>query len=153
MATTTIQINRGAAANDGTGTPARDFALEFNNFNFSYGTYTPTFTNVANVAASTPLECQFLRIGDVVTVSGICDIDATAALTLTRLGISLPIASNFANARECGGVAASLASFVDVAAAGGILADATNNRAELSFFAGVNASNASYSFHFTYRII
>lgn len=113
-------------------------------------TYTPTLTNITNVNASTAYACQYMRVGNVVTVSGKVDIDCTAAAaTATELGMSLPIASNFANDFECAGTAASeITSTVPVR----ILADATNNRASFQFAAGTTSTD-SYSFTFTYQII
>src|SRR3990167_10996405 len=67
-------------------------------------TYTPTLTNVFNVAASTAYACQYMRVGNVVTVSGQVDIDPTAASTYTELDISLPIASAFTATNQLGGV-------------------------------------------------
>ena len=88
--------------NDGAGTltPALDKVTDS-------GTYTPTYTHVANVDATTAYSCQYLRVGDEVTVSGRVDIDpTTAAGTQVQIGVSLPIASNFANSNECGGTIA-----------------------------------------------
>jgi len=111
--------------------------------------YTPTLTAVANVAASTPFTCQYLRVGTVVTVSGKADIDPTAGATLTQLGISLPIASNFGAAEDCGGTAvAPVPSY-----AGAILADAANDRAELQYTTAADVANRSFWFSFTYQII
>lgn len=112
------------------------------------GTYTPTLTNVTNVTASTAYACQYMRVGNVVTVSGKVDIDNTAT-SATELGMSLPIASNFANEQELGGTAASEVASTTVVR---ILGDATNNRASFKFTAGTT-SNDSYSFTFTYQII
>src|SRR5574341_1241568 len=100
------------------------------------GVYTPTLTNVANLAASTAYECQWMRVGELVTVSGKADVDPTAAAS-TQLGISLPIPSNFGAAEDCGGVAFSPAVANQGAA---ILADATNNRAQMEWIA-VDLSN------------
>lgn len=111
------------------------------------GTYTPTLTGVANVAASTPYSCQYARVGSVVTVSGRVDVDPTAATT-TQLGISLPVASNLANANECAGAGNS----VNVVIPAAIYGDATNNRAEMAWVATDTANQAVY-FTFTYRII
>lgn len=111
------------------------------------GTYTPTLTNVANLDASTAYQCQYSRVGAVVTVSGKVDVDPTTTLTLTQLGISLPIASNLGATEDCAGTAASVASEV-----GAILGDAANNRAELNFTCVGTANNAMY-FTFTYEII
>lgn len=113
------------------------------------GTYTPTLTNVANLDASTAYLCQYMRIGSTVTVSGKVDIDPTLTATSTQLGISLPVASNFANAQNCGGVA--FASGI-VAQGAAILADATNDRAQLQFISTDTTNQAMY-FTFTYQII
>lgn len=112
--------------------------------------YTPTLTNGVNVAASTAYQAQWMRIGNVVTVSGKVSIDPTAAAaTATELGMSLPVASNFANEYECAGTAASeVTATVPVR----ILADTVNNRASFQFASGTTA-NDSYSFTFTYTII
>ena len=114
-------------------------------------TYTPTFVNAANVAASTPAVCQYMRVGSVVTVSGTCSIDPTTASLLTRLGITLPVASAFANINECGGTAASIDSTVQYS--GAIYADAANDRAELRFLCGTVVTAVVWAFSFTYRVI
>lgn len=114
------------------------------------GTYTPTLTNGTNVAASTASVCQWLRVGDTVTVSGRVDIDPTSASTGTQLGISLPVASNFASATNCGGTAVS-PNVASMCAA--IYADQTNDRAELYFVTGADVANRDWYFSFMYRII
>jgi hypothetical protein len=113
------------------------------------GTYTPTLTNSANIDASTAFVCQYIRVGNVVTVSGQLNIDFTSAATYTSLGMSLPIASDFANGNELGGVASSGVATVNTL---GILADVTNNRAQ---FDGCSAAtvNTAMRFSFTYLIL
>jgi fibronectin-binding autotransporter adhesin len=115
------------------------------------GTYTPTLTSVANVDSTTAYSCQYLQVGTVVTVSGKATIDATTSLTLTRVGVSLPVASNFANDNECGGTC-----HADISAStsdnGLILADATNDRAEIRY-EPINGNSHDFWFTFTYRII
>jgi hypothetical protein len=115
---------------------------------FASGTYTPTLTNVANLDASTAYVCQYFRVGNTVTVSGKVDVDPTTITTSTTLGISLPIASDFANAEDCGGVAAAPA-FVEGIA---ILADTTNNRASMTWIAQSTVNGARY-FTFTYEVL
>ncbi len=112
------------------------------------GIYTPGLTNAVNVAASTAYSCQYLRVGTVVTVSGQVDVDPTG-LGDTQLGIALPIASNFANANECGGAAAAPGIAGESA---GILADAANNRATLQWTA-VDLTNQAFRFVFSYRVM
>ncbi len=117
--------------------------------NVSSGTYTPTLTNVTNISASTPYECQYLRVGNVVTVSGKVDIDTTLAVgTASELGMSLPIASAFTAEENCGGTASSPAAASLVSA---IRADATNDRAAMVFSA-ISLSNDSYFFEFSYLV-
>jgi hypothetical protein len=111
------------------------------------GTYTPTLSNTTNIAASTAYVCQYMRVGSVVTVSGHVDIDATAAGNMV-LGITIPIASNFASTDGLAGAAAAIA----VNESAGILADASNNRATLRTTA-VSTANNAWFFTFTYLII
>lgn len=113
------------------------------------GTYTPTLTNTANISASTAYKSQWMRVGNVVTVSGKVDITGTITLTSTTLGISLPVASNLANEQDLAGTA-----FCPTVAGNGaaILADGTNDRATLKFVVtGVAAD--SYFYTFTYEVI
>lgn len=112
------------------------------------GTYTPTLNNTTNVAASTAYSCQFIRTGNVVTVSGRVDVDPTAAGAVL-LGISLPFASNLANANECAGSAAASGIAGQSAAISG---DAANDRASMQWVA-VDVTNQPMFFTFTYRVI
>lgn len=113
------------------------------------GTYTPTLTNVANVSASTAYVCMYMRVGNVVTVSGRIDIDPTVTATGTQLGISLPVASNFTSTDQSGGTAAATAIAGQSAA---IRSDATNDRAELIYNA-VDITNQPMYFSFTYQVL
>jgi hypothetical protein len=113
------------------------------------GTYTPTLTNVANLDASTAYSCQYMQVGSVVTVSGRVDIDPTATATDTRLGISLPVASNLAAGNECAGTAFAFGVAGQGAA---IMGDATNDRAEMRWVAG-DTTNMAMHFSFQYRVI
>jgi hypothetical protein len=111
------------------------------------GTYTPTLTNVTNVASSTSYTAQYLRVGSVVTVSGRVDIDPTAS-GFIRIEMSLPIASNFSAVEDAGGVGS-----VDAGITGAfaILADTADDRV---YMAGVlpSTSNTGCAYTYTYRI-
>ncbi len=146
MATQTIK-GRSTA---GTGDPEDlSIAQALAMLGLAYGTYTPTLTGVANVSASTAFACQYLRIGSVIGVSGRLSLTATATSTLTQLGISLPVASNLANFEECAGTAVSS----NIAnQCGAILADATNDRAELRLNASSTSAQGIY-FLFIYQVI
>lgn len=119
--------------------------------NLTFGTYTPTLTGVANIDSTTAFACGWKRVGDVVTVEGQITIDASAAATDTEVGISLPIASNFAGAQQCAGVGACIAAgaYGESAAVSG---DVSLDRAR--FLLRPTAATArNYAFHFSYRII
>lgn len=111
------------------------------------GTYTPTLTNTANIAASTAFECQYLRVGATVTVSGIVNIDPTNTAAFTNLKMSLPVASNFGATSDLAGVATMTTAY------GSFQADATNDLASLTFTSDGTAANATWAFTFTYQVI
>lgn len=113
------------------------------------GTYTPTLTNVTNVAASTARQCSWMRIGNVVTVSGQVDIDLTSTGASSELGMSLPIASALTTAYQCGGTAHA----VGVHACWSIQADAANDRARFQSYGPTDSSNLTYTFSFTYEVL
>lgn len=112
------------------------------------GTWTPTLTNTTNIAASTAYAGQYLRVGNSVTCSGKVDIDPTAAGQVV-LGISLPVASNFATDQQCCGTASAIAVASQSA---GIHADTTNDRATMEWIA-VDTANRTMYYTFTYQVI
>lgn len=113
------------------------------------GSYTPTLINVANLSASTAYVCQYLQVGNVITVSGKADVDPILPGTITQLGISLPVNSNLVAQEQCAGVAS--ASDIGGQSAA-ILGDAVNNRAEMKWLSS-DISNQAMYFTFTYKII
>ena len=117
--------------------------------NLLSGTYTPTLDNTTNISASTAYACQYMRVGSVVTVSGKVDITATAT-GLIALGMTIPVASNFASNGQCGG--AGVQASDSTGQAGCFTADSTNDRA--TFYANVaSTSGRTWFFSFTYQII
>lgn len=109
------------------------------------GFYTPTLTNVSNLAASTVYDATYMRVGNVVTVAGRVEIDPTNPATLTELGISLPIASNIAGLEGVCGTAAASNVAGQVAA---IVGDAANNRAQLQY---ISSDITNQSMYYTYQ--
>jgi hypothetical protein len=116
------------------------------------GTYTPTLFNTTNIAGSTSNTCQWIRVGNVVTVSGSISIAPTSASTASVLGISLPIASALATGNQLAGTAVRTKN-TTTKLCGDIQADATNDRAVLNFFCDTDAASFSWMFHFTYVIV
>jgi hypothetical protein len=116
------------------------------------GTYTPALTNSTNVASSTASELQYMRVGSVVTVSGLVSITPTAGSDAnTVLEMSLPISSNFAATTNLGGTGV-ISSSTGRGVAAAIYADTTTDNAEFNFLSPA-ASAVSMRFTFTYRII
>ncbi len=112
------------------------------------GTYTPTLTNTANITSSTALQCQYMRVGNVVTVSGGVTLTPTLLATLTTLGMSLPISSTLSAAQNLGGAADSAAV---ASASAAMFADTVNNRATMQMISVGNASETFY-LSFTYLV-
>lgn len=118
-------------------------------FNLASGVYTPTLTNVANLDGSTTFECQYSRVGSVVTVSGKVSVNPTLTATSTQLGISLPIASDFGAQEDCGGVAFAQG----IAGQGaGISGDNANNRAHMQWVSS-DVTDQAMNFVFQYQVI
>jgi len=69
------------------------------------GTYTPTLTVVTGSASGTPQVAQYVRVGRVVTVSGVITGLSYTALSNVEFYITVPIArsANFANISNAGG--------------------------------------------------
>lgn len=111
------------------------------------GSYVPTFTNGTNVAASTSGQAHWVRVGNMVFVSGSCGIDPTAADTQSVLGISLPIFSNLTAASDLAGQI----NGDGVARTGGVIyANITTDVAECDFS---SASTANRSFGYTFAYV
>lgn len=112
------------------------------------GTYTPTLTNTTNISASTARLATYVRIGNVVTVSGQVDIDPTSTGAVL-LGLSLPIGTNFSTAYQLGGASSS---FGIANESYGIEADPTNDRASVKNTA-VSTANHTVTYTLTYQLI
>lgn len=111
------------------------------------GTYTPTFTSVSNVTSTAGYVTHYTRTGNVVEVGGYVEIVVTTPATFTEIAISLPIASAISGVNET--VGSCIFSDGSGMNYGQITSDYTNDRARVSFFAGVNGT---YSFKFSYEI-
>lgn len=111
------------------------------------GTYTPTLSNGLNVATSTATVCQYIRIGNVVTVSGtLSGVACMGAGATSILTATLPIASAFADNSELGGAG------VHSTAPVMLLANTAGGLAQFTWTAETTNTNV-LPFTFTYRII
>jgi len=121
-----------------------------NNTGLATGDWTPTLTNGANVAASTPHTGRYIRVGNTIMASCVVEIDATAAGdTATTIDFSLPVASDFAATDELNGI---LRSQVSALTFGLVTADITNNRATVTY-ASKTTVNAAFQIDIMYEVI
>lgn len=126
----------------------------------SQGAYTPTLTNIANVASSTMRPTQWVKVGKTVHLYGTFEITPSSATTKTEFTIDIPVASTngFANIYEAGGTANAL--HPDDENAGvpmpvTIWADNgtwTDTQSIYMKYSAVSTTNAVFSFHLSYTI-
>lgn len=110
------------------------------------GTYTPTITINSNVTTATPRVSQYLRVHNVVTVSGIVDIEA-AAIGTASINISIPISSTFNADEEAAGTAANNSAASNAIP---IIAGATDN--VIMAYQATTTNQEAFVYHFTYLI-
>ena len=114
------------------------------------GTYTPTVTNSTNTdSAATATQAQYMRVGNVVTVSGRFTADPTLTATATSFELSLPIASNLGAVEDLAGTAFSGAIAGQGAEVIGVVA---NDTAKVQWIAG-DVTSQTWSYTYTYEVI
>jgi hypothetical protein len=113
------------------------------------GTYTPTGGLATNLAAITPQLAHWTRVGNTVTVSGRVTLDPTAGgATQTQFTLTLPIASDFANADDLCGVVTLLSG--TTSASGVLVANTSTNLCVGNY---VSNSTAAEDWCYTYSYI
>ena len=122
---------------------------------FSSGTYTPTVSAETNSIVATPNAATFIKVGSIVNCSIQIEILLDAAETTGSFELSLPVASNFTNQKECFGIlqwsyGGVLAEIVGLS----INAEVTNNTCEIQIeTANVGASLAYCALTFQYEVL
>ena len=71
---------------------------------FSSGTYTPTVSGVVNGILVTPISATFIKVGGIATVSIQLSIVLDTLQDTGEFELSLPVASNFTNAKQLFGL-------------------------------------------------
>lgn len=117
------------------------------------GTYTPTITNTSNVSASSaPTPLQFIRVGNVVTVSGQINVTPTAAAANTEVRITLPVASNLAAVGNLVGTLETTTGAGNARVTGAIVGETSVDLARVLFDAQGTASHQLFCM-FTYVVL
>lgn len=116
------------------------------------GSYTPTATNGANVAASTPNTFYYARVGSFCVGFGTVDIDPTAASTFTTLDLTIPITSNLTTGTQLsGGMVRNLTDRAYLS--GAVLGNAVDDRMTLNFYNDGDTGNRVWRVWFAYPIL
>lgn len=112
------------------------------------GTYTPTFTTGTNVTGVGADPWKWIRVGNVVHVTGLGSVTCTAGGAGSQYHVSVPIASNFTLTSDLTGLASSGTGVADTSHY--IIADTTNDRATVSFttsgITGARPQTVSFSY-------
>jgi hypothetical protein len=123
-----------------------------NDGNVFSGTYTPvqvsTNSNISSVSFG---DCQYMRVGNTVTVAGQITIDINVLTADSIVNMSLPIASNISSSRQIAGTGTSISS-VYAANSLAILGNTTSNCVQIRLNPTVNTS-LIYTFSFTYQVV
>lgn len=112
---------------------------------FTSGTYTPSTANISNTSSSTGYLAQYMRIGNVVTVSGQVLINASSSGT-TEISMTLPISSSFVSTIQASGTAN------DQGGAGIIKSIASTSTVSLKFTSPTSGAYI-YVYQYSYQII
>lgn len=120
------------------------------------GVYTPTIGDENNISATTAYECQFIRLGDFVLVSGRVDVDPVNPAASTQVGLSLPINRALTPHFTAANQAAGTAFCPDIAGMGAAIHASTdiNNDTPVTIrWLSSDINNNALYFTFMYRLI
>jgi hypothetical protein len=116
------------------------------------GSYTPTFTDVANGGSPTGTTANYRRDGDTVFVWGSISRGVITASTTSKIGISLPVPSNMTANRDLVGSSTSTSAGTSQRAL--VWADTVNDRAEMQQDSATALSGAAtFLYEFRYKIL
>lgn len=113
------------------------------------GTYTPTAGDFAGVSTVTPGQAQWIRVGNVVTVSGQLALTYGISGVAANFSLTVPVNSAFTTTAQAAGVANGPADSED---SQGRIVSAAANKINLAFFSGSTGS-ASFYYTYTYEVI
>jgi hypothetical protein len=113
------------------------------------GVNTPV--GVTNVQAVVAGNQQWMRVGNIVTVSGALQIDPTSASSAVVVALAFPVASTITAGDQVGGTASGVGATVNMGAR--VIGDTAGHRAFISYVADTNTGNANWSYQYTYIVI
>ena len=123
-----------------------------NDGNVVSGTYTPTFSNYTNVSSSSVNGVwSYMRIGNVVSVSGQLAVTPTSSGVFTSFLITLPVASALSSSNQVSGHVNARNSGGRVV--GDVVGDASGDRAWASYIQVANTNLMDVVVSFMYQVI
>jgi hypothetical protein len=120
--------------------------VEWQTPEYSSGTYTPSVTNMVNIASTTTIKSNWSRVGNIVTVAGYVSV-TTSGNGLAQLGLSLPVASNFTTRYEGSGTLTTIDHF------GEIYSHVSNDNVVLEFQHSGSTGADEFRYVFVYEIL
>lgn len=114
------------------------------------GTYTPTITNITNAASYTAKQCQYMRVGSTVTVSGLVQAVKATATGIVTISLTLPITSTFSSSYSAGGTGSGISN--GAAYIFPINARSGTSTVAISYVADNTTISTDCTFSFTYLI-
>ena len=118
-----------------------------------YGTYTPTLTAVDNTSALSVLGSTFryTRIGNIVHISGSIQGTTTTSGVLSRITLTLPVASNLTSSYQVAGTGVAEGASASVVAS--IYGDIASDVGVIAFYAIASATVNTMRFTCSYEIL
>lgn len=113
------------------------------------GVNTPV--GVTNIQAVVAGNQQWMRVGNVITVSGALQIDPTSGSASTVVALAFPVASTITSSDQVAGTASGVGATVNMSAR--VVGDTTGHRAFITYATDSNTGNANWSYQYTYIII
>lgn len=116
------------------------------------GTYTPTCIDTTNIQATTEGQFNYIRVGNIVYVTGHVSVDPTAT-GATVFKIPLPIASNLAAADDLSGTVSEQVVYTGSTSSVKLIGDATNDAASVEWSSIVGTGARDVGVSFSYEVL
>lgn len=112
---------------------------------FESGTFTPTVSNETFNEVVTPLAAYYSRVNDVVNCTFYLDVALDTGQTQATFELSLPVATNFANAKDLVGIIAHNADYTELVS-WDLSANVPNNTASIN----LSSLTTAYGYQYIY---
>lgn len=119
--------------------------------NVNSGVGTCAYSTGVNVNATASPSCMYFRVGNNIHVSGVVDIQTSAASTASEAELNLPVGSNLDSEDDLQGVASHGQASTPYASAR-VRANPTGDRAVIVWYSGGDTASRQMSYTYTYKV-